>query len=72
MKLGGTVIIVANEGQRIDIPDNSVLENRKYPLHRVVYVLKTLLTRTAVWRSEVDSMFRQHISVTHGLASQEL
>jgi UTP--glucose-1-phosphate uridylyltransferase len=26
--LRGTVIIVANEGQRIDIPDGCVLENR--------------------------------------------
>ncbi|KAJ6500028.1 UTP-glucose-1-phosphate uridylyltransferase [Mycena vitilis] len=28
VKLGGTVIVVANEGQRIDIPDGCVLENR--------------------------------------------
>jgi UTP--glucose-1-phosphate uridylyltransferase len=26
--LRGTVIIVANEGQRIDIPDGCILENR--------------------------------------------
>ena len=26
--LRGTVIIVANHGSRIDIPDNSVLENK--------------------------------------------
>jgi len=28
--LRGTVIIVANEGQRIDIPDGCILENRTY------------------------------------------
>jgi len=26
--LRGTVIVVANEGQRIDIPDGCILENR--------------------------------------------
>ncbi|KAF8633414.1 hypothetical protein AX17_004585 [Amanita inopinata Kibby_2008] len=28
VKLRGTVIIIADEGQRLDIPDNSVIENR--------------------------------------------
>jgi len=53
--LRGTVIIVANEGQRIDIPDGCILENRllsgnlnmivrsQHVLRRVVY--STLLFR---------------------------
>ncbi|KAH7888416.1 UTP-glucose-1-phosphate uridylyltransferase [Phlebopus sp. FC_14] len=34
--LRGTVIVVANEGQRIDVPDGCVLENRKSRFHPLV------------------------------------
>jgi len=44
--LRGTVIVVANEGQRIDIPDGCVLENRLLSgnLNMIVRVLSLLST----------------------------
>ncbi|KAI0032459.1 UTP-glucose-1-phosphate uridylyltransferase [Vararia minispora EC-137] len=46
--LRGTVIVVANEGQRIDIPDGCVLENR---------LLSGNLTMTVPWISCGDARF---------------
>ena len=46
--LRGTVIVVANEGQRIDIPDGCILENRLLSgnlnmIVRVSFPLSTIL-----------------------------
>jgi UTP--glucose-1-phosphate uridylyltransferase len=57
--LRGTVIIVANEGQRIDIPDGCVLENR-------------LLSGNLNMIVRVSSLLSTLIFLKHGHLTQDL
>ena len=52
--LRGTVIIVANEGSRIDLPDGSILENSQSPRPGSLVSTKILIGRTELVSGNVS------------------
>ena len=60
------ILVVANEGQRIDIPDGTTLENSEY---RVFY-LRSLLnfsSRACIWKSQPNRKCSPNGALSHSL-----
>ena len=76
--LSGYLLVVANEGQRIDIPDGCILENRTLGtnLGEIYFTLAHIVFfRFAFWKPKSDCLFNFHFKVllsTDDFAHQEL